>query len=357
MFTNVKKVLMRLSAPLVVATLVFTPAYASSPNTVTLIDEGYVKSVSTEKETVEEVLAEQGIVLNPSDLVSYEKTAKIENEMIIEIDRAKEIYIPSNGKIIVTAKAFDKEFLKTYGFKVPEKDFYVKETYDETKDAIVLDVIECETKTITIDEKIGNDIVYLKDDKMFANEAKLETEGHKGLAKRTYNVRYENGVEVSKILTSEVVKEKPVDRIVWVGTKPVPEGVATPIADTLIASSGSTLTTASGKVLSYSRVINVTATAYDLSYESCGKNPGDRGYGITASGMQARYGVIAVDPRVIPLGTRLYITAPDGSWTYGEAIAGDTGGAIKGNKIDLFYNTRSECMSFGRRSATVYILN
>ena len=75
------------------------------------------------------------------------------------------------------------------------------------------------------------------------------------------------------------------------------------------------------------------ASAYDLSYESCGKNPGDRGYGITASGMQARYGVIAVDPSVIPLGTKLYIECPNGGWVYGEAIAGDTGGAIKGNII------------------------
>ena len=72
--------------------------------------------------------------------------------------------------------------------------------------------------------------------------------------------------------------------------------------------------------------------------------------------MKARYGVIAVDPRVIPLGTKLYIESPDGSYTYGEAIAEDTGGAIKGNKIDLFFPSYEECMRFGRRTMTVYIL-
>ena len=73
--------------------------------------------------------------------------------------------------------------------------------------------------------------------------------------------------------------------------------------------------------------------------------------------MKAQYGVVAVDPSVIPLGTKLYIEAVDGSWTYGYAVAGDTGGAIKGNRIDLFFNSNAEAMSFGRRQAKVYVLN
>ena len=73
--------------------------------------------------------------------------------------------------------------------------------------------------------------------------------------------------------------------------------------------------------------------------------------------MRAQRGVVAVDPRVIPLGTRLYIETADGSYIYGNAVAGDTGGAIKGNKIDLFMNSYSECMQFGRRTVNVYILD
>ncbi|MBR4030800.1 MAG: 3D domain-containing protein, partial [Clostridia bacterium] len=80
-------------------------------------------------------------------------------------------------------------------------------------------------------------------------------------------------------------------------------------------------------------------------------------YGITASGMRAQVGVVAVDRRVIPLGTKLYIEAVDGSWVYGNAIAGDTGGAIKGNRVDLFFDTTAECLQFGRRAARVYILD
>ena len=76
----------------------------------------------------------------------------------------------------------------------------------------------------------------------------------------------------------------------------------------------------------------------------------------TATGRRAQVGVIAVDPRVIPYGTRMYIQTSSGSVLYGIAVAGDCGGAVKGNIIDLYFNSYSECCSFGRRNCTVYIL-
>ncbi len=82
------------------------------------------------------------------------------------------------------------------------------------------------------------------------------------------------------------------------------------------------------------------ATAYSAGH-GCGY--------ITANGSKAQYGVVAVDPRVIPLGTKLYIEG------YGEAVAADTGGAIKGDRIDLCYNSNAECIQFGRRDVVVHI--
>ena len=114
---------------------------------------------------------------------------------------------------------------------------------------------------------------------------------------------------------------------------------------------------AEAKKPSVKRVITMNASAYDLSYQSTGKRPGDRGYGITASGTKARPGVVAVDPKVIPLGTKLYIESLDGRADYGNAIAEDTGGAIKGNRIDLFFNSRSAALNFGRRNVKVHILD
>ena len=78
--------------------------------------------------------------------------------------------------------------------------------------------------------------------------------------------------------------------------------------------------------------------------------------GHTYSGTVARVGAIAVDPSVIPLGTRMYIVTDDGRYIYGFCTAEDIGGSIKGNKVDLYFDTIAECWQFGVRACTVYIL-
>lgn len=93
--------------------------------------------------------------------------------------------------------------------------------------------------------------------------------------------------------------------------------------------------------------MEVIATAYTAGYESTGKNPGEPGYGITATGTRARRGTVAVDPEVIPFGTRMYIPG------YGYGVAEDTGGAIKGNRIDLFFDDLDEAREWGKRTVTI----
>jgi 3D (Asp-Asp-Asp) domain-containing protein len=90
-------------------------------------------------------------------------------------------------------------------------------------------------------------------------------------------------------------------------------------------------------------MLRMVATAYTASCYGCS--------GITALGYHAGHGIVAVDPRVIPLGTHLFIPG------YGSAIAGDTGGAIKGSRIDLGFNSFSDAIQFGRREITVYVIN
>lgn len=72
------------------------------------------------------------------------------------------------------------------------------------------------------------------------------------------------------------------------------------------------------------------------------------GFGITATGTRAGHGTVAVDPRVIPLGSTVYIP------NYGEAVAADTGGAIIGDRIDLCMETFEECYNFGRQNVEVF---
>ena len=92
----------------------------------------------------------------------------------------------------------------------------------------------------------------------------------------------------------------------------------------------------------YSRVLTMQASAYSA------QDPGNGNY--TATGSRLKKGIVSVDPKLIPLGTRLYIEG------YGYAVADDVGGAIKGHRIDLAYDSRSEALQFGRQTVKVYVL-
>jgi 3D (Asp-Asp-Asp) domain-containing protein len=167
------------------------------------------------------------------------------------------------------------------------------------------------------------------DDTMEEGTEQVIRSGETGVQANRVQVVIRPGQEPeSLVLSSEVISE-PVDEEVSYGTY-VP----------------GTLVTASGERISYSKVLTCTATAYT---SSAGHH--------TATGTTPRVGAIAVDPKVIPYGTRMYIVSSDGSVVYGYATAEDCGGAIKGNKVDLYYDTRSECIQFGRRSVEVYILD
>lgn len=114
--------------------------------------------------------------------------------------------------------------------------------------------------------------------------------------------------------------------------------------------------TAEGEVLEYTEVIQVEATAYCACYKCCGKYPSNKYYGITKTGTRAKVGTIAVDPRLIPLGTKMYVEGLYGAKNYGVGKAEDIGGAIKGKIIDLYFDTHSETIQWGRQQVNVYIL-
>ncbi len=190
------------------------------------------------------------------------------------------------------------------------------------------------TKTVEIpyEDKVK------KNNSQYVGYKKVIQKGVNGKKEQVVETKTRDGVVVSETVMKETVITQPVTKIVEHGTK---------VAANVIGGSG-TITSRDG-ALRYTKVIDVVATAYSAEEHYTNQ--------WTASGARARVGLIAVDPRVIPLGTRMYITSADGkSWVYGYAVAADTGGAIKGNKIDLYFNTVRECNNFGRRRAKVYIL-
>ena len=184
-----------------------------------------------------------------------------------------------------------------------------------------------DTQTI----QIPCDVEYRVNKSLAPGQEVVVAEGADGEVVIDNVITYHDGVAIGYDSVESVVKPS-VNRVIECGVWNV-------------HGSGQNSAAAIGTVdgYAYSKKITAKATAY------CDK-------GKTASGIQSKVGVVAVDPRVIPLGTRLYIEASDGSWSYGVCLAGDTGGLIKGNRVDLFYDTYNECIQFGRRDCNIYIL-
>lgn len=163
--------------------------------------------------------------------------------------------------------------------------------------------------------------IVVEDASLPAQAQETAVEGDPGLVAARYRVVYRDGIEVARIFVGEQVLRQPVDRIVR--RAPGPEGPSRGLPF-------------------QARSLVMEATAY-APY-------GPDTNGVTATGVMAERGIAAVDPRVIPLGTRLYVEG------YGYALAADTGGAIKGNRIDLCFESAVEVDRFGRREVRVYIL-
>jgi len=305
---------------------------------------GAVKNITTTERYVEDILAAEGILLGERDMINVSPQTLLEDDMKIEIKRAYKVTVTDKGitKEHMTLATTPEALLKEYGYDFKDTDKIVPGLNETIAMNSHIAIIRTEDKTETVSEEIPSKSYERTNEFLPQGIKTVVQEGKPGERKVTYNVHYENGVEISREKVSERVASASIDRIIEIGTgKPASSGAL------------AIQTSRSGE-LAYSNVLTVTATAYDAS--SCGKSPSHPQYGITATGARAGYGIVAVDPRVIPLGSRLYIETTDGSYIYGAAVAADTGGAIKGNRIDLCYNTRQEALNFGRRQVRVYVL-
>lgn len=182
-------------------------------------------------------------------------------------------------------------------------------------------------KKVVLREPIPYPTLRKSSTELRTGTSKTVRAGVRGIKASTYRVALQDEVEVSRTLVSSRVLRKPVPEVVAYGRR----------GD--LASRGGYY---SGR-----RTVVMTATGYSPSPEENGGNRTGRG----AIGLKIGHGVVAVDPRFIPLGTRLYIEG------YGYAIAADTGGAIKGARIDLGHDTRSTARRVGRRKVVVHILD
>ena len=214
------------------------------------------------------------------------------------------------------------------------------ETYDGME--VKVDRIVQMEQTYTVD--IPFETKYCEDSTLPKGQEVVLVEGRVGQERKTANVVYTNSQITNETVISEKVVQQPVNRIVAVGTgtKTDEQSKAPAIGDGIIV-------TAEGEVLTYNKKAKFNATAYTKTDAGCDD--------YTATGTKVRIGTVAVDPSVIPYGTRMFIMSNDGKYIYGIATAEDCGGAIKENRIDLYFDTTAECFQFGRRGCTVYFLN
>jgi len=212
-----------------------------------------------------------------------------------------------------------------------------------------------------VTENVSFNTQRVANPEMPEGEEKVVQEGSDGVRSAVYEVVWSNGAELSRQFVEEL-STTAVDQIVEYGTaKPAAAKTEVKEPDAILSEYGETgggiasvsenadgsgtLTLKDGTVLNYSGVRTMSATAYTTGHDGVGTR--------TASGTAVHVGSTAVDKSVIPLGTRMYIVA-GGNIVYGLAVAEDTG--VKGNSIDLYYETYDECIQFGMRTCTVYIL-
>lgn len=325
-------------------------AVYSSRHTLAITDgENPEIVVTTFKKSVKDVLSENGFKLNDGDKLSVSEDVKLTDGMNIKIYRAMCVSVIASGekKDYLTTKRKVGEILAELGIAAKDTDKTTPGYYDTVDAFSEILLVRTSEEEVSVMEEIPYESVEKINKSLAKGAKKVTQEGAPGEKQVVYKIAYEDGVEVSREKVSETVTKEPVKRVTEVAPRIKMENYQ-------IASAGSVQTSRSGN-LAYSRVLSMNATGYDAS--SCGKSPGQRGYGVTATGRAAVHGVVAVDPSVIPMGTRLYIESADGRYVYGTAVAGDTGGAIKGSRIDLCFNTNGEARSFGRRTVNVYVLN
>lgn len=295
-------------------------------NNVEIYVDGVLEhSFSTLKEQPEEWLAHAGVELNDGDVLNVTGTR-------IDIDRAFYVTVKADGveTTFKTVACTVQNALDTAEVEVGDSDTVNLMPEKLITKQTVIEVTRIAKDTVTKTETIDYETKEQKTDKLYKGETEVKTKGEKGKIKYTYEVTYTDGEETDRKLVSKEVVKEPVDKVVLVGTKEKPK------------------VTTSSTPTSYKKVYTMRASAYTY---------GEDGGNVTATGIRPYKGIVAVDPKVIPLGTKLYIETADGSYVYGTAVAADTGSAIKGNKIDLFLESESACNRFGRRTVNVYVLN
>jgi len=340
--TNFKRKLTKNNALLGLVAIIFLAVFflGASYKTVIIEVDNQVIEAQTVSSEPEKILEEQDIQIGEYDRVEAPSEDNIKSGEQIIVHRGREIRVIDGGQESIRYTTWNtlEEILEELEIELNSKDqvnFQMEDTLGDDDKIEIIRVRES-SREETVELSYTSEVVYVQD--LGPDEERVAQEGQTGEMIETYIDTIENGEVVdSKLQGYELVRPHQ--------NEIIEKGEA------------NYFTTADGSRLRYDRELTMEATAYTAGFESTGKRPGDPGYGVTRSGSRVRPGVVAVDPRVIPLGTKLYVESLDGTRSYGYSTAEDTGGAIKGNKIDLYFENLSAAQRYGRRDVRVYILD
>lgn len=301
---------------------------------ITLVQDEETEEVWSTADTVEEFLKEQDLEVNEKDKITPSKNTKMEANMEVAIDKAfsLKLVVGGNEKQVWSTSTTVADFLKQQGVKLNDLDRVEPGLVEKVEAKNTVNVIRIEKVTDVVEEPVDFAVITKKDDSLSKGKENIVKEGKDGLISKKYEVVKENGKEVKRKLLSEKVVNKKQDKVITVGTK-------TTVAQ---ASRGaSNVNSTSGKE------IYVSSTAYTASCKGCS--------GVTSTGVDLKSNpdakIIAVDPSVIPMGSKVYVEG------YGYAVAADKGGAIKGNRIDVFFSSKNDAYRWGVKKVKIRVLN
>ncbi|MFD1926724.1 ubiquitin-like domain-containing protein [Sporosarcina siberiensis] len=302
------------------------------------------KSIWTTKSTVNEVLEEAGIVVGEHDEVIPSLNEELADTDSITVLKAYEVTLNDGGKEkkYWTTSTTVADFLKKKDIQLSDLDRLEAYEQELVMPNSTVKIVRVEKVTDVVEEPANYAVETRSDSSLLKGREKVVQDGENGKVSRKFEVLKENGKEVSRKMVEETTIKQPKKKIVAIGTKVLVASASTTKSKGAVGVSRNNSAAPSGGKEFY-----VTATAYTAHCNGCS--------GITATGINLRSNpnlkVIAVDPSVIPLGSKVWVEG------YGYAVAGDTGGAIKGMKIDLHVPTKAVAYKFGRRQVKIKVIN
>ncbi|EGC7750272.1 DUF348 domain-containing protein [Listeria monocytogenes] len=309
---------------------------------ITINDNGTKKDVWSTKANVADLLKDENITTRPQDVLNVALDTKLKNGLEVNINRAIQLSLQNGAKkdTVWTTKTKVSDLLAEKNIKLDQDDRVSPAKDSNLKEKMTVEVTYVNSKAEKKNEQVKFETVYKEDDSLNKGVEKVVQEGKNGKKVVEYKVTFENGKEKKRDVIKENVTSNKTDKVVVRGTKE--KVVATPVSNVSTSSATSSSSSSASSTPSGGKTYKMESTAYS--------GGGTTAYGINLSANPGLK-VIAVDPRIIPLGSKVWVEG------YGEAIAGDTGGAIKGNIVDVYFPNESQCYSWGRRMVTVKVLN